>query len=183
MGKGRVTSKQNPTAPTFRQELSACSKSGLGGALHPRKATSNFLKPLTTTLSMSKSSTRDPSPKMNLLWVWVQLMLGPPAQRWAVLLLTVTGECPFGYNTPLQQRSRGFPGRSRHTPCSHPCRYEHPLKSTATPHLPRSLLLHLQSKASLGDNRRQLWEAKVTGVPRTPSCVNQRRQNDLQALG
>ncbi|EOB08081.1 hypothetical protein Anapl_00225 [Anas platyrhynchos] len=30
----------------------------------------------------------------------------------------------------------------------------------------QSLLLHSQSKASLGDNRRQLWEAKVTGSSR-----------------
>lgn len=111
----------------------------------------------------------DPSPKMNLLWVGVQLMPGPPGQRWAVQLLTVNRRVPLQLQQPLQQRSRGFPGHSPHAPRSYPCRYEHPLKSTAPPHLPHSLLLlHLQSKASLGDNCRQLWEAKVTGVPCAP---------------
>lgn len=78
MGRRRVTSKQNPTAPTFRQELSVCSKSGLGGALHPRKVTSNFLEQLSTTLSKSKSSTWGSLPKNESSVGWGSANAGTP---------------------------------------------------------------------------------------------------------
>lgn len=77
--------------------------------MHPRKVTSDLLKQLSPILSMSKPSTGDPSPKINLLWAWLQLTPGPPAQRWAVLLC-VPGESPFGYSTPRNRGAEAFQG-------------------------------------------------------------------------
>lgn len=146
------------------------------------KVISSLLRQLSPTLSTTKPSTGDPPPRMNLLWVRVQLMRGPLGHLWAVLLLSALGERPSGTARLCKRGAEVLQG-TPHAPCSQPCRYEHPLKPAAPPRLPRRLLLRLQSKASLGDNRRQLWEAKVTGVPRAPLRASRCRQNGLQAPG
>lgn len=110
MGRGPVASKQNPTAPTFRRELLACSESGLGGALRPRKATGNLLKQLSTTLSRSKPSTRASFPKNETSGGWGSADAASPGAELGCANAHRDGKVPLRLqHSPVAEELR-FPG-------------------------------------------------------------------------